>query len=32
VPVDRVFLIAPKLAAEEMKEKGKASRAEFSLK
>jgi hypothetical protein len=32
VPADRVFLIAPKLAAEEMKEKGKASRAEFSLK
>jgi uncharacterized protein involved in outer membrane biogenesis len=32
VPADRVFLMAPKLAAEEMQDQGKASRAEFSLK
>jgi flagellar motor protein MotB len=32
VPADRMFLIAPKLAAEEMKDKGNVTRAELSLK
>jgi hypothetical protein len=32
VHADRVFPIAPKLTTEEMQDKGKASRAEFSLK
>lgn len=29
---ERVFLVAPKLAAEEVKDKGKVSRVDFSLK
>jgi hypothetical protein len=32
VPANRVFRMAPKLDAKEMQDKGKASRAEFSLK
>jgi uncharacterized protein involved in outer membrane biogenesis len=32
IPADRVFLVAPKLTAEDVKEKGKATRAEFSIK
>ncbi len=32
VPPERVFIIAPKLDAGDIKDKGKASRADFSLK
>jgi hypothetical protein len=32
VPAERVFLLAPKLAADELKDKGAATRAEFGLR
>jgi hypothetical protein len=32
IPADRVFLIAPKLAPEGIKDKGKPERVDFSLK
>jgi hypothetical protein len=32
VPVERVFLVAPKPGGEEPKDKGKPTRAEFALK
>lgn len=32
IPADRVFLVAPKLSAEGIKDKGKPNRADFALK
>ena len=32
VPVERVFVVAPKLTAEGIKDKGKPTRVDFSLK
>jgi uncharacterized protein involved in outer membrane biogenesis len=32
IPAERVFLLAPKLGVEELKEKGAATRAEFGLR
>ena len=32
VPAERVFLLAPKLSAEGIKDKGKPTRVDFSLK
>jgi hypothetical protein len=32
VPRERLFLIAPKLKAEDLKDKGSAARVDFSLK
>jgi hypothetical protein len=32
VPADRVFLVAPKLGTEGIKDKGKPERVDFSLK
>ena len=32
VPAERVFIIAPKLTAEDIKDKGKPTRADFALK
>ena len=32
VPADRVFLVAPKLDTEGIKDKGKPERVDFSLK
>lgn len=32
VPAERIFIVAPKLDAGDIKDKGKASRADFSLK
>jgi hypothetical protein len=32
IPADRVFLLAPKVSAEGIKDEGKPTRADFSLK
>jgi len=32
VPADRVFLVAPKLTAEDIKDKGRPTRVDFGLK
>jgi hypothetical protein len=32
IPAERVFIVAPKLTAEGVKDKGKATRADFALK
>jgi hypothetical protein len=32
VPAERVFIIAPKLTAGDIKDKGKPTRADFALK
>jgi hypothetical protein len=32
VPADRVFIVAPKLSADGIKDKGKPTRADFAIK